>query len=194
MTNRNEFQSMTNVDGVVTKTVDARVPVLDRGFLYGDSVYEVFRTYDGVPLFYDEHWARFQNSAALIRMDVGLSKKQLTEEIRATIETTGAPGLGLDVYGRYIVPRAEAQLDLYPRADLAPRYVIIVREVPKWTPEFYSRGVRVAIAGTRRNPGNALDPKIKGGNYLNNVLGVMDASAAGADDCLMLNDRDLGIE
>jgi branched-chain amino acid aminotransferase len=194
MTSRSEFQSMTNVDGVVTKTADARVPVLDRGFLYGDSVYEVFRTYDGVPLFYDEHWDRFQNSASLIRMDVGLSKQQLTEEIRATVETTGAPGLGLDVYVRYIVTRGEGPVDLYPSADLSTRYVIIVREVPQWSPELYSRGVRVAVAGTRRNPGNALDPNIKGGNYLNNVLGVMDARAAGADDCLMLNDADFVTE
>ncbi|GIT14772.1 MAG: hypothetical protein CM1200mP36_05280 [Gammaproteobacteria bacterium] len=49
------FESMTNVDGVITRTADATVPVMDRGFLYGDSVYEVFRTYDGVPLLYDEH-------------------------------------------------------------------------------------------------------------------------------------------
>lgn len=194
MSVRNEFQSMTNVDGVVTRTADARIPVLDRGFLYGDSIYEVFRTYDGVPLFYDEHWARFQNSASLIRMDIGLSQKQLTEEIRATIETTGAPELGLDVYVRYMVTRGEGPVDLFPSAELKPRYVIVVREVPKWNPEFYSRGLRVAVAGTRRNPGNALDPNIKGGNYLNNVLGVMDARALGADDCLMLNDAELVTE
>src|SRR5262245_11269906 len=185
---------MTNVDGVVTKTADARVPVLDRGFLYGDSIYEVFRTYDGVPLFYTEHWARFQNSAALIRMNIGLTLDQLTEEIRATIETTGAPELGLDVYVRYIVTRGEGPVDLCPAPELRSRYVVVVRQVPRWNPEFYSYGVKAAIATTRRNPGNALDPNIKGGNYLNNVLGVMDARAHGADDCLMLNDAELVTE
>ena len=68
-----EFHSMTSIDGSITPTADARVPVLDRGFLYGDSIYEVFRTYDGVPLFYDEHWARFENSAQLIRMPPALA-------------------------------------------------------------------------------------------------------------------------
>ena len=43
------------VDGVVTPLAEARIPVMDRGFLYGDSIYEVFRTYEGVPLFFDEH-------------------------------------------------------------------------------------------------------------------------------------------
>jgi branched-chain amino acid aminotransferase len=182
------FESMTNVDGVITRTADARVPVLDRGFLYGDSIYEVFRTYRGVPLFYAEHWRRFENSAALIRMRIGLTLDELTAAIRATIAATGAPRLGADVYVRYVVTRGEGPVDLFPSPELKTRYVIIVRPVPSWAPELYSRGVRAAVAGTRRNPSSALDPNIKGGNYLNNVLGVMDARAFGADDCMMLND------
>jgi len=92
------FHSMTNVDGVITRTEDARVPVMDRGFLYGDSIYEVFRTYGGVPLLYDEHWARFENSAALISFQIGLSKEQMADEIRQTIEMTNAAQSGRDVY------------------------------------------------------------------------------------------------
>jgi branched-chain amino acid aminotransferase len=183
-----ELRSMTNVDGTITATADARVPVLDRGFLYGDSIYEVFRTYGGVPLFYDEHWARFANSAALIRLEIGLTKDRLTDEIRKTIRATGAPMLRSDVYVRYIVTRGEGPVDLYPTPDLTTRYVIVVRPVPTWNAKLYTSGVTAAIAGTRRNPKSALDPNIKGGNYLNNVLGVMDARALGADDCVMLND------
>ena len=182
-----KFESTTNVDGVITATTEARVPVLDRGFLYGDSIYEVFRTYGGIPLFYDEHWARFENSASLIRMRIGLGKEQMTQAIRATIEASGAASLGLDVYVRYVVTRGEGPVDLFPAPDLKTRYVIIVREVPKWNPHYYSHGVKVAIADTRRNPASALDPNIKGGNYLNNVLGVLDARAVGADDCVMLD-------
>jgi branched-chain amino acid aminotransferase len=182
------FESMTNVDGTITRTADARVPVLDRGFLYGDSIYEVFRTYSGVPLFYVEHWRRFENSAALIRMRIGLTLDELTAAIRATIAATGAPRVGADVYVRYVVTRGEGPVDLFPSPELKTRYVIIVRAVPSWAPELYSRGVRAAVAGVRRNPSSALDPNIKGGNYLNNVLGVMDARALGADDCVMLND------
>jgi branched-chain amino acid aminotransferase len=188
------LESMTSVDGTITRTADARVPVLDRGFLYGDSIYEVFRTYSGVPLFYDEHWQRFENSAALIRMRIGLTKAELTAAIRATIAATGAAKLGEDVYVRYTVTRGDGPVDLFPAPTLKTRYVIIVRPVPVWNPEFYSRGVRLGVASTRRNPSNALDPNIKGGNYLNNVLGVMDARTLGADDCVMLNDADLVTE
>jgi branched-chain amino acid aminotransferase len=183
-----QFESMTNVDGLITRTADARVPVLDRGFLYGDSVYEVFRTYDGVPLFYDEHWARLQASAALIRMQIGFTSSAMTDAIKATIAATHAPALKRDVYVRYTVTRGEGQVDLFPDPELKTRYVIIVRPVPSWNPELYTRGSKMAVAATRRNPSAALDPNIKGGNYLNNVLGIMDARAHGADDCIMLNE------
>src|SRR5262249_48648047 len=124
------FESMTSVDGTITRTADARVPVLDRGFLYGDSIYEVFRTYRGIPLFYAEHWRRLENSAALVRMRIGLTLDELTAAIRATIAATGAPKLGADVYVRYVVTRGEGPVDLFPSPDLQTRYVVIVRSVP----------------------------------------------------------------
>ncbi|HEY5622335.1 MAG TPA: aminotransferase class IV [Gammaproteobacteria bacterium] len=181
------FESMTNVDGVISRTVDARVPVMDRGFLYGDSIYEVFRTYGGVPLFYDEHWQRFENSASLIRMQLDLSREQMADEIRQTVLATHARELGRDVYVRFTVTRGEGPVDLYPDPKLPTRYVVIVKELHAWRDEYYKVGVRLAIPEVRRNPINALDPNIKGGNYLNNVLGVLEARALGADDCVMLN-------
>ena len=85
-------------------------------------------------------------------------------------------------------------MDLFPDPDLATRYVIVVKELTHWRDDFYSRGVRLAISRTRRNPVNALNPNIKGGNYLNNVLGAIEARQLGADDCVMLNDAGLVTE
>lgn len=188
------FESMANVDGVISRTADAQIPVMDRGFLYGDSIYEVFRTYGGVPLFYDEHWARFENSASLIHMQLGLTKKQMTQEIRQTVLMTNAAERGRDVYVRYIMTRGEGPVDLYPNPELVARYVIIVDELRDWRAEFYSQGVRLAIPEVLRNSSSALDPNIKGGNYLNNILGIIQARALGADDCVMLNDAGLVTE
>lgn len=194
MSDRNEFRSMANVNGAIAPTDEARIPVMDRGFLYGDSVYEVFRTYRGIPLFGDEHWARFENSAALIHLEIGLTQAEMTEQIRRTVHAAGAPAANRDVYVRYIVTRGEGPLDLHPPEDLPTGFVIIVRAVPQWNPEFYSKGLRVAVAHTKRNPTASLDPNIKGGNYLNNVLGVIEARKYGADDSLMLNDAGLVTE
>ncbi|HEX5421364.1 MAG TPA: aminotransferase class IV [Gammaproteobacteria bacterium] len=188
------FASMTSIDGAITRTEDAKISVLDRGFLYGDSIYEVFRTYRGVPLFYAEHWTRFQNSAALIGLEIGLSQEALTQRIRAAVAATGAAKAGTDVYVRYTLTRGRGALELAPSPDLAPCCVIIVKEVPKWGSDLYTRGVTVAVPGRRRNSGSALDPNIKGGNYLNNVLALMEARKLGAEDCIMLDDAGLVTE
>jgi branched-chain amino acid aminotransferase len=189
-----EFMETASVDGVVAPLAEARVPVMDRGFLYGDSIYEVFRTYSGVPLFFDEHWARFENSARLIGMDIGFSREHVRAEIRAAVAASGAPEAGRDVYVRYVVTRGAGPLDLLPASQARNRLVVIVKAVPEWRDTLYSHGIRLAVVRVRRNPSAALDPNIKGGNYLNNVLGVMEASRHGADDCLMLSETGLVTE
>lgn len=194
MNDRIEFRSMTNVNGEVRPTAEARVPVMDRGFLYGDSIYEVFRTYRGIPLFHDEHWARFENSAALSHVRIGLAKDEMTEQIRRTVQASGAPAAQQDVYVRYIVTRGEGPIDLHPAADLETTFVVIVNELPYLKPEFFTHGLKVAVARTLRNPGASLNPNIKGGNYLNNVLGIIEARRHGADDSLMLNEAGLVTE
>src|SRR5690606_24453403 len=170
---------MTSVDGVISPTEDARIPVLDRGFLFGDSVYEVFRTYRGVPLFYEEHWDRFRNSASLIHLDLGLTLEELTRRIKRTIAATGAVQSRTDVYVRYAVTRGVGAIDLVPAPRLAPSCVIIVKPVPDWGTASYERGVRLAVPSTRRNAGAALDPNIKSGNYLNNVIALIEARRLG---------------
>jgi len=136
---------MTNVDGAVSPTADAHIPVMDRGFLYGDSIYEVFRTYDGVPLFFDEHWARFENSARLIHMRPSLTKEQMLEEISQTVGRTNAPELRRDVYVRYTMTRGEGPVDLFPGPDLVMRYVIIVKPYDPGTLKDIERGLQSGV-------------------------------------------------
>jgi branched-chain amino acid aminotransferase len=180
------FRRMANVNGEITPLEEARISILDRGFLYGDSVYEVFRTYDGVPLFCHEHFDRMDNSARLIAMKISQSREEMLNEIRRTAAAANVPA-GQDIYVRWHVTRGTGALDLVPAADLKSTFVIILKEVPKWKPELYSRGMTLAVTQVRRNPVEALSPDIKSGNYLNNILGVAEAVGIGADDCLMLN-------
>ena len=149
------IRRMANVNGEITPLEDARISILDRGFLYGDSVYEVFRTYAGVPLFGDEHFERMENSARLIAMTISQSREELLDQMRRTTATANVP-TGEDIYVRWHVTRGTGALDLVPAADLRSSYVIIVKEVPKWKPEFYSRGMRLAVTRVRRNPIEAL--------------------------------------
>jgi len=185
--------AIINVDGLVTPAMKARVPVLDRGFLYGDSVYEVFRTYDGVAFLLDEHFARLAKSAELIHLRMTQSAPLLLDEIRRTIQEGGFAA-GEDLYVRFAVTRGAGAIDLNPDPSVASRYVIIARPLPRWPAENYSVGVTLAVPEVRRNPVTSLDPNIKGGNYLNNILGVLQAKELGADDCVMLSQDGLVAE
>ena len=192
--NKMTIDSTANVNGVITPLGEARIPVADRGFLFGDSIYEVFRTYSGVGLLYRDHWKRLENSARLIHMDIPYTSAELFEEIRRTIVSSGAAETGEDVYVRFTITRGDGPLELFPAPELQVRFVIMVTDVPLWDSKFYSEGVTLAIPRVRRNPSNALNPNIKGGNYLNNVLGVIEARALDADDCLLLNEHGLATE
>ena len=178
-----------SVDGRITPLDEASVPITDRGFLYGDSVYEVFRTYGGVPFFGAEHWQRLLRSADLIRLNISESMQELHAEIARTIAVWHKGGGTGDVYVRYTYTRGGGPIDLYPPPNLTPLRVIIVKAIPEWPAHHYSDGVTLAIPSVRRNPVNALNPSIKGGNYLNNVLGVLEAQELGAEDCLLLNQK-----
>ncbi|MEN0109956.1 MAG: aminotransferase class IV [Planctomycetota bacterium] len=179
-----------SIDGLITPLEEGRVPVLDRGFLYGDSVYEVFRTYDGVPLFWREHLDRLERSAGLIHMPIAQSRDQLMSDIRKAVAAAGGgpsdDGSG-EVYVRFHLSRGVGPVDLFADPRLRTSQMIIVKPVPQWKAEHREVGLRVAVTRVRRNSTDALSPNIKSGNYLNNILGLSEAVELGADDCLMLN-------
>jgi len=174
------------IDGVIAPLDKTRVPVLDRGFLYGDSIYEVLRTYAGIPFMFDEHHARLMNSARLSMLQVRQSKREIVDAIIATISAAEV-ARGEDVYVRYQITRGQGAIDLHPEPALRSRLIIIVKPAPQWSEDFYRVGMALAIPQQRRNAVDALNPNIKGGNYLNNILGLTQARALGADDCLMLD-------
>ena len=174
------------IDGNIDALENIRVPVLDRGFLYGDSIYEVFRTYNGIPFLYDEHYQRLLNSARLIGMNVTQSSEDIMDAVVKTLAKSDVQA-GSDVYVRYQVTRGEGPIDLSPDLSQPTRLIVIIKDVPKWNPLHYSVGAKMAVPNLRRNAINSLDPNIKGGNYLNNIMALAEAKALGADDCVMLD-------
>jgi branched-chain amino acid aminotransferase len=173
--------NLCNLDGVLVPEAEATVPVLDRGFLFGDSVYEVVRSRAGAPFAWAEHFDRLRLSAAAILMQLDLDDRTLARRIDATL---AAASLG-DSYVRIVVTRGTGSA---PNIDLAyapgpPRWLIMVRPLPAMS----GQPARLALVDRLRVDRRALDPATKSGNYLNNVLGLAEAKARGATDCLMLN-------
>ncbi len=174
------------IDGEIGPLDEISVPVLDRGFLYGDSIYEVFRTYSGIPFMFEEHYVRLMNSARLSMMNIHQRKSEIVAAIKETVAVALDESVE-DIYVRYQITRGAGRVDLYPDPNLRSRLVIMVKDIPQWNPEYYSRGITVSVPAMRRNSVDALNPNIKGGNYMNNILGLSAAREMGTDECVMLD-------
>lgn len=159
------------------------MPVLDRGFLYGDSVYEVVRTYGGRPFELARHFERMERTAHRI----GLALPARAEIERELLRTLDAAG-NAESYARIVVTRGEGEFGLAPQqAEGLHRLIVIVRPLTLPSEDKYERGLEMAIAKTRRNSPLSLDPALKTGNYLNNILALREAVDAGADDAILLD-------
>jgi len=175
--------ALVNLEGRLLPPGEAFVPVLDRGFLYGDSVYEVIRTYGGVPFELGRHLDRLDRSADRIGL-VLPPRAKIVEELERTLRASG----NAESYARIIVTRGEGEFGLAPRnAEGLHRLIYLVRPLEVPAPEQYERGLTMAVVRIRRNPPQALDPALKTGNYLNSVLALREAHAAGADDAIFLD-------
>ncbi|MGF1603545.1 MAG: aminotransferase class IV [Thermosynechococcaceae cyanobacterium] len=172
---------LTNLNGVIAPT--AAVSILDRGFLYGDSVYEVVRTFRGNLFGLQEHLDRLRQSAAYLYMEVPWSDA----EVQAEVERTLQAATWLESYVRIVVSRGtETTISLQPSAELQPNLLIVISEISP-TPTLSEQGVHLLIGQRRRTDQRALSPAAKTGNYLNNILALLEAQQQGADDALLLN-------
>jgi branched-chain amino acid aminotransferase len=174
---------LTNLNGTIAET--AQVSVLDRGFLYGDSIYEVVRTFQGRPFGLQEHLDRLRQSAAYLYMDVPWSDATIRTEVERTLTQADWP----ESYIRIVVTRGvEPFISLQPSADLRPNLLIVVSAISP-EPILSETGLHLVVPKRLRNSKRALDPSAKTGNYLNNILALLEAQQQGAEDALLLNER-----
>ncbi|MCK6460673.1 MAG: aminotransferase class IV [Planctomycetes bacterium] len=162
---------------------EARVPILDHGFLYGDSVYEVVRTANGRPFMLLEHLDRMRRSAAMIYFEMPWPDA----EIRARLLDLRAALPSGECYFRIIATRGPGPISLLPDGCTEPGLYLIGMDLPRFPRRLYTEGCRVAVVRRLRNDPRALDPRAKTGNYLNNMLGLVEAKRQGAEDALFLN-------
>src|SRR6476619_3553253 len=158
------------IDGAVRPPEEAKVSVFDRGFLYGDSVYETIGTVHGRLFAARDHLVRLERSAERI----GLRAPPRAEIERAIADTVAAAG-NPETRVRVILTRGVGKLDLDPASADDTRLVVIAFPLGAPTPEMFEKGVAVAIVSIARNSPRAIDPAVKSGNYLNNVLALGEA-------------------
>ncbi len=172
-----------HINGELVDKDDARISVFDHGLLYGDGVFEGMRSYSGNVFRLDEHLDRLWQSAAAIQLKIPGSKEQMAA---AVIETLQANRIE-DGYIRLVVTRGVGTLGLDPNRCDAPQVIIITDFITLYPEEFYRDGMEIVTAKTIRNHPQALDPRIKSLNYLNNILAKIEGLEAGCVEALMLN-------
>ena len=162
---------------------------LNRGYLYGDAIYEVWRTYHGVVFAWDEHWQRLLRSAAALHMDLPFTPAQIFTEIRHATEAYRAHTRDAgELYIRLQVTRGSGAIGLDTALADRTDFVLLVQPCPETSAEKLRDGLRLSLStGLRRNPIESLNPAWKTGNYLNNILCLREARTRGADEVVMLN-------
>jgi branched-chain amino acid aminotransferase len=178
-----------NTNGRLHDASQPSLSPLNRGFLYGDAIYEVWRTYRGVLFAWEEHWERLLGSARALHLDLPLAQARAFAEIRRTVQAyRAASGFGGELYIRLQITRGGGRIGLDTALADRPDFVLLVQPCPETSPEKARSGLRLSLASDlRRNPAAALNPAWKTGNYLNNVLCLREARARGADEVVMLN-------
>jgi branched-chain amino acid aminotransferase len=171
------------VNGEFVRKEDAKVSVYDHGFLYGDGIFEGIRLYNGNIFKCKEHLDRLYDSAKSIMLNIPLSYEEMEQALAETIRKNELK----DGYIRLIVSRGPGDLGLDPRRSPQAWVIIIVEQLSIYPEEAYQNGLRSTSVSQRRNVPDALNPKIKSLNYLNNILVKIQANLAGVGEAIMLN-------
>lgn len=171
------------LNGEYVSKENAKISVFDHGFLYGDGIFEGIRIYNGNIFKCKEHLDRLYDSAKSIMLNIPLTYGQMEA---ALIETIRRNGLR-DGYIRLVVSRGPGNLGLDPNRCPEAWVIIIVEQLAIYPAEAYRDGLVSVSVSQRRNIPDALNPKIKSLNYLNNVLVKIQANLAGVGEAIMLN-------
>jgi branched-chain amino acid aminotransferase len=166
----------------VTKE-NAKISVYDHGFLYGDGIFEGIRIYDGNIFRCKEHLDRLYDSAKSIMLDIPLTYDEMQQALVETVRKNGMR----NGYIRLVVSRGPGNLGLDPTRCEKAWVIIIVEELSIYPEEAYRNGLRTISVSQRRNIPDALSPKVKSLNYLNNILVKIQSNLAGVGEAIMLN-------
>ena len=173
------------VNGALKPRKEATVSVFDSGFVLGDGVWEGLRVVDGQPAFLDAHLDRLFEGAKAIMLDIGMSRAELAQ---AVADTLAANGMRDGVHVRLMVSRGVKRTPYQdPRVTVGPATVVIIAEFKLAKPETIAAGLKLFTVHVRRGFPDVLDPKLNSHSKLNCITACIQATAAGADEALMLD-------
>ena len=171
------------IDGEFLPKAEAKVSVFDHGLLYGDGVFEGIRSYNGRVFKLDEHLERLYDSAKSIMLQIPIPIETMKETVLETLRRNHLS----EAYIRLVITRGVGDLGLDPDKCPKPSIIIIADKIALYPQKFYEEGLEIVTASVRKNYPEAINPRIKSLNYLNNILAKIEGKQSGAVEVLMLN-------
>jgi len=172
------------IDGKFYPKSEAKISVYDHGLLYGDGVFEGIRAYNGIVFKLKEHIDRLYRSAHPIFLKIPLTKDEMSKAVLETLRKNKLK----DAYIRLVVTRGVGDLGLDPRKCPKPTTIIITEpQLVLHSPEKLEKGISTVITWVRRNSVDAASHELKSLNYLNSVLGKIEANNSGVDEAICLD-------
>ena len=178
------------IDGEFLPDAEAKISVFDHGLLYGDGVFEGIRCYNGYVFKLDEHLERLYDSAKSLMLQIPIPIETLKQDVLETLRQNQLR----EGYIRLIVTRGVGDLGLDPDKCPKPSIIIIADKISLYPQHFYDNGLEIVTVSVRRNYPEAINPRIKSLNYLNNILAKIEAKQAGSVEALMLNNDGYVVE
>jgi branched-chain amino acid aminotransferase len=183
---RNE-DVLVYINGEFYRRGEAKISVFDSGFLVGDGVWEGIRLHDGEFAFLDLHLDRLFEGAKAIDLDIGMTREEITEALRETVRRNGMEGSS-GVHVRLMVTRGDKKTPSQdPRLVVGGPNVVIIAEHKLADPSVREQGVRLFTSTVRRPPPDTLDQRLNCHSKLHEVVALVQALKAGADEALMLD-------
>ena len=170
------------IDGDIGPARDARISVFDRGFLFGDSAFEVMRTYGGRPFREREHAQRLRASCERLLIPLATSDEALARDTRRTIEASGLA----ECYVRVMVTRGIGPMSLDLSEAREPSILIFALPLRLLPPETYAQGVAVGLCHAARATDGTRAIGAKTSNYLASVLALHDVRQRGCHEALIV--------
>ncbi len=173
------------VNGEFFPRDEAKISVFDSGYLVGDGIWEAVRLHHGTLVFLDKHLDRLFAGAASIGMNIGMTREELTEKVRKTLEINDMHD---NVHVRFMLTRGIKKTPSQdPRLTISGPNLVIIAEHKAASNESREKGITLFTSTIRRGSPDYLDPRLNCHSKLHEVQALYQAIQAGADEALMLD-------
>lgn len=170
------------IDGVLQPAQQARVSVFDRGFLYGDSAFEVMRTYDKRPFREAAHLARLRRSCERLLIALPQSDQELSQIVASTIAASSLP----ECYVRVMVTRGVGPMNIDLAQATTPSVFVFALTLTPLAASVYANGIAVGLSRASRATDGTRAVGAKTSNYLGSVMALHEVKQRGAQEALIL--------